>query len=227
MTKDFKIQPGNNSGFNQYGMGWVLGGIAIGLLAGLALYNLSKHSNAGDAPPPQVSTDTQTAPQVTANTGSTADKPASGSAALHDTPAREEPQDAPVFSYHAVLPQMEVGLPLAIEEAAPKAEKTQKATPKPPANAETKTDNKTTTPPTGKMGKTNGFQLGSYTTEAQAANLRARLSSKGMNTRIEKAEVKGQTVYRVRIGPATSPEMLDKWQQTLSGMGITPLGVRM
>jgi cell division protein FtsN len=34
-------------------------------------------------------------------------------------------------------------------------------------------------------------------------------------------------MYRVRIGPATDQAMLDKWQKTLSGMGITPLAVRM
>ncbi len=228
MTKDFKIQPGNTNGFNQYGMGWVLGGIAIGLLAGLALYNLSRHSNAGDAPAPQLSTDTSTAPAppVTAATPATT---AADNATMHDT-ATTEQQDAPVFSYHAVLPQMEFGLPLAVEQAAPTGKNQTSAAPKATAKTEAKADSKPAVPGTTtpvKTGKANGFQLGAYKTEAQAASLRARLSSNGMNTRIEKAEVNGQTVYRVRIGPAANQEMFDKWQKNLSGMGISPMGVRM
>ena len=73
----------------------------------------------------------------------------------------------------------------------------------------------------------NGYQIGSYKTPDQAANMQSRLKKKGLSSRVEQASVQGATWYRVRIGPATSLEMLQKWQQTLSGMGISPMAVRM
>ena len=236
MTKDFKKQPGNSKGLSQYGMGWMLGGVAIGLLAGLALYNLSNGSQTettSSTSTVQATTETTEAtasPSVAPTNSSMMDKPADNNApALQSTSAREdETTENPVFSYHAVLPQMEVSLPIAIEEAASRAERKQKAeTKKAPPAATQKAEAPTTTTPPVKMGKTNGFQLGAYKSEAQAASLKAKLSSSGLNTRVDKAEVNGKTVFRVRLGPATDQDMFNKWQQTLSGMGISPMAVRM
>lgn len=230
MTKDFKKQPANSIGFSQYGTGWMLGGVAIGLLAGLALYNLSNnHHNRGEPVAQEITGTTPTTPQAAASTGSIMDAPATDHLTLQDTPAPEEQQGDPIFSYHAVLPQMEVALPIAVQEAAAKAEKEQKTAVKPETKTSTTKTETATAPPVkpAEISKTNGFQIGAYKSENQAANLRARLSSSGLNTRIERAEVNGQTVFRVRLGPATNQEMLNKWQQTLSGMGISPMAVRM
>lgn len=229
MTKDFKIQPENTSGLSPQGMGWMLGGIAAGLLAGLALYNLSNNSNADSIPAPPATTETTSPPPAATADSSMADKPETGKTTLKDMPETEEQLSGdPIFSYHAVLPQMEVALPTSVQEAASKAERKQKTasgsdTKKTASSTEAKTS--PTTPV--KISKANGFQLGAYKNESQAAKFRSRLSSKGLNTRIEKTEVNGQTIYRVRIGPAADQKMLDKWQQTLSGMGISPMAVRM
>ncbi|WP_308874402.1 SPOR domain-containing protein [Thiothrix subterranea] len=73
----------------------------------------------------------------------------------------------------------------------------------------------------------NAFQIGSYKTQDQAADMQSRLKKKGLSSRIETANIQGATWFRVRVGPATSPEMLQQWQQTLSGMGISPMAIRM
>lgn len=224
MTKDFKTPSsnGSESSFGQYGVSWMLGGIAIGLLAGLAMYSLASNSE-------QTATSPATATTVAGNTQYAASTlPASqqgetmtdtAPAAMRDAPAEDESGETPGFSYHAVLPQLEVDIPVTVQEeqAAQTKTTTQKAVKK-----ETKTD--TATP---SLSKANGFQLGSYKTQAQAEALQSRLKKNGLNTRVEAGSVSGQTWYRVRLGPATSQEMLNKWQQTLSGMGISPMAVRM
>lgn len=233
MSKDFKLAPSSENPFSQYGMSWMLGGVAVGLLAGLVMYGLS--DKGAKTPPLPAATDAQTnvVPGIPAN------------ASLQDTPAAagNTGQAPPSFNYHAVLPQLEMDVPMAIQheqppaptsspqkpakpsaEAASVAPKTEAS--KPPASA--------VTPPvaaapatTKKLGGGNGFQLGSYQSQAQAASLQARLSRGGLNTRIEQGSVNGQVWFRVRIGPAANPEMLGKWKQTLSGMGISPMLIRM
>ncbi len=46
MTRDFKQSEASNTAPNPYGLSWVLGGIAVGLLAGGVVYALmSKHDD--------------------------------------------------------------------------------------------------------------------------------------------------------------------------------------
>lgn len=226
MTKDFKQQVAASSGLNQYGMGWMLGGIAIGLLVGLALYSLSnKEKNTENATtpttqPPQLGT----APNPSSNPA----LPQTGMNGQPNTPPSPS-EEQPGFSYHAVLPQLEVGIPVtAIKETPPPNAKVEKKPSKPDAAIPTETPPTAETAATPvKFGKNNGFQLGSYKTEEQAIAAQTRARQGGLNGRIEKADVNGTTVYRLRLGPATNQEMLDKWQKALSGMGVTPLPVHM
>jgi len=218
MTKDFKQQAASDSAFSQYGMGWMLGGVAIGLLVGLALYALNGPNGTPTAAPLQANT--QLSPLM--NAGAAQNSVPASNPALNTAPANpSSPEETPGFSYHAVLPQLEVGVPItAVQPAPPTGANKDSKTTKPPATAKTE-------PPAPAGKGVNGFQLGSYKTQAQANTLQGRLKKNGLNARIESAEVDGGTVFRVRIGPATSQEMLDKWQQTLSGMGISPMAIRM
>lgn len=241
MTKDFKKPSATASNFGQYGMGWMLGGIAIGLLAGLAMYALA---NKGEQPlassTPAPTSATADSAQYAATTAPAAGTMTDTTPAMRDAPEEESREEIPGFSYHAVLPQLEVGIPVTVLQeqaaqakaesvkAAPKDEKTtdknkekeKESAKKEPAKEKAET-------PVAKLGNTNGFQLGSYKTQEQAASLQGRLKKSGLNTRVESANVNGQTWFRVRLGPATSPEMLNKWQQTLTGMGISAMPIRM
>lgn len=217
MTKDFKKPAPAASSLGQYGMSWMLGGIAIGLLAGLAMYAIA---NKGEQP---IATDVAASTSMPADSGTQlAQAETTQSAetmtdapAMHDALVEETSDETPEFSYHAVLPQLEVNIPVAVqnEQAAVK-----KATEK---------SKEAETTPAAKLGNANGFQLGSYKTEAQANALQTRLKKSGLSTRVEQADVKGVAWWRVRIGPANSQEVLNKWQQTLSGMGISAMPVRM
>lgn len=220
MTKDFKKQAASDSAFSQYGMGWMLGGIAVGLLVGLGLYamNNDKLVKAGATTAPG----TAVTPAIGSTPGDTHTIPnQANNIAQHDTVSPEPEADkSPGFSYHAVLPQLEVSVPVvAPDSSAVVANKGIKPS--------TDSTMPATTANTAKLGKINGFQLGSYKTEAQAISLQARVRANGLNSRVEKAEVNGVPMFRVRIGPATNQAMLDKWEKTLIGMGITPMGVRM
>jgi cell division protein FtsN len=104
------------------------------------------------------------------------------------------------------------------------AEKTPEKTPEKAAVApEKKTPAPVSATPTG----FNAFQIGSYKTQDQAANMQQRLQQHGLSSRIEAANVQGTTWYRVKIGPASSAATFHQWQQTLSGMGISPMPLRM
>ena len=270
MTKDFKQQSAAGSAFGQYGLGWMIGGVAIGLLIGAGMYALANKGNVANTSAPS-SADTTTVntssaltpPTATPNT-TAALEGNNGTASLQDSPAKtnETIDETPGFSYHAVLPQLEIDVPLSAQveqqmyatqpapdktaadkKKAPEKPETEKKTATPdkaPEKITEKTAEKlpekanavpekkappapTSATPTG----FNGFQIGSYKTQDQAANMQQRLQQNGLNTRIEAANVQGATWYRVKIGPASSAAMFHKWQQTLSGMGISPMAVRM
>ena len=57
--------------------------------------------------------------------------------------------------------------------------------------------------------------------------LQNRLKQNGLSTHIEKAEVNGQDYYRIKLGPTNSADVYNKWQQTLSSMGINPLPIHL
>ena len=230
MTKGCKKQSTADGAFGQYGLGWMVGGVAIGLLIGAGMYALANKGNIPDAS----TTQTGDAANIQVASIGSALSPEGNNAvaSLQDSLAtsNEPLEETPGFSYHAVLPQLEVDVPLARQvEQRPAAKKPEAATTAvKEAQATDKADKKAVAPvastaPTG----FNGFQIGSYQTSDQAAAMQNRLKKKGLSSRVEQASVKGATWYRVKVGPSASAETLQKWQQTLSGMGISPMAVRM
>ncbi len=221
MTKDFKQQIAADSSFGQYGLSWMLGGIGIGLLVGVGMYAIA---NKG-------SQTTTTTPSAAVSTAPNASASVTPNAASRDAAAASVPPDNTAnpaeFSYHAVLPQLEVDVPIAVHDDAAKAAKTV-ATPTPatkpaPATETPTAEAKPSALPTG----FNGLQIGSYKTEEQALAMQNRLKRSGLQSQTVKATVHGETWFRVRVGPVSDAATLNKWQQTLSGMGISALPVRM
>lgn len=266
MTKDFKQQSAAGGAFGQYGLGWMVGGVAIGLLIGAGMYALANKGNVANtsATPSADSTTLNTSSALTPPTtapGTTAALAGNnGAASLQDSPSKtnEAVDETPGFSYHAVLPQLEIDVPLSAQveqqmaatqaqpdktatdtKKATEKKETEKKTTAPekaPAKIAEKTPEKATDVPEKKAAPApvsaaptgfNGFQIGSYKTPDQAATMQHRLQQNGLNSRVEAANVQGATWYRVKIGPANSAAMFQKWQQTLSGMGISPMAVRM
>lgn len=226
MTKDFKISGASASG-QQYGISWVLGGIAVGLLVGAVIY-----ATAGSNKTPVA--DAATANSTVATTAQTGNNnPATNTASAQDKPAA--PVERPDFSYHAILPQLEVPLvvgdsskPVAETPAAKPVEKTEKK----PEKAEKAETVATAKPAQESAEAITGdgrylFQLGAYKTQDQAAQMQRRASSSGLNTRIETSKVNGETWYRVRLGPTADLQTANKWKQRLAGMGISAMMIRL
>lgn len=227
MTKDFKQQAASGSAFGQYGLGWMVGGVAIGLIIGAGMYALANKGNAPDtnATNPSSMNGSASSADSTAPTSADATLIAGDAPNATDRAPEPTPDQTPGFSYHAVLPQLEVGIPLAVPvERAPTPAKPL-VDKKPVAEVPAKADTPKSAPPapTGM----NALQVGSYKTQDQAADMQKRLKQKGLNSHIQTATIQGATWFRVRVGPAKSPEILQQWQQTLSGMGIRPMAIRM
>jgi cell division septation protein DedD len=264
MTKDFKQQSATGSAFGQYGLGWMVGGVAIGLLIGAGMYALANKGNVADTNA-SLTTDTtavNTSGALTPSTttsGTAAPAGNNGAASLQDSPAKtnEAVDETPGFSYHAVLPQLEIDVPLSAqveqqmnaaqakaekpaadpkpvtekkesEKQPTKVEKTpEKIAEKTPEKAAVVPEKKTSAPVSATPTGFNAFQIGSYKTQDQAATMQQRLQQHGLSSRIEAANVQGATWYRVKMGPASSAATFHQWQQTLSGMGISPMPLRM
>lgn len=236
MTKDFKEETTRTENA-QYGISWMLGGVAVGLLAGIIIFNVmggNETSNAAlptEKVPPNTNTTTNT---LTTPNPSNAQTPLANSAA----PTNNAGADTrPGFSYHAVLPVISMNeslAPVMLTEENPDPEA------KPAATKETnQTAKAETKPATEKTTKANAqnedvassgtymFQLGAYRSQAPALEMQNKARKYGMNTRIEQANVNGQVWYRIRIGPTKDQGVANRWRQSISAMGIDPIMIRM
>jgi len=224
MTKDFKTNDSaSNSAANQYGISWVVGGIAVGLLAGAAVYALVSNGkfdlnfNAVKETP-QITT---AEPAKTQNVS--LDKPEGASEDVEVAPP-EATDERPGFTYYAVLPQLELDVNGQMQEEVNITETTPTTQATPPRPTASATNQAASTIAAG--GRIM-FQLGSYKTQAQAVQLQRRASQNGLNTRIETATIRGETWYRVRLGPTEDMNIVNRWKQMLAGMGISPMVIRL
>lgn len=68
------------------------------------------------------------------------------------------------------------------------------------------------------------LQAASYSAYKDADQLKARLILNGLSPSIEKVTIEGKgTFYRVRVGPYTSSGEVDRARDTLNGLGIKPM----
>jgi cell division protein FtsN len=229
MYVDFKeeatIQPGFGSGLL-----WMLSGIMMGLLVGLAMYYFANRGIPG-VEAANASQETQTAATdntTPKKTGFAKDQevisPFGASidaddpdeqlvASLIDKNRKEEVKERPSFSYYAVLPDLNVPIQ-TIHNPVAKKEKTTKADNKKDGNAgKTKIA-------TGKSGYI--LQVASYRKRNQADRSKGRLKRKGMTAYVEKKNVRGKTWFRVMAGPVESKK-LDSWKATVASLGFKPL----
>lgn len=223
MTKDFKEAHASAAKTSQYGVSWMLGGVAIGLLAGIALYAFA-HMSPSDAN--ASATNNTVAPTQTAATAAAEtvniDQTATttnneANASLRDTPSSSS--ERPGFSYHALLPEVDFTPDVPVmHEPTPAVNK--KKVDETPAQAQEATQDIT------RSGQYM-FQVGAFKTAQQAEQRRRKLQGIGLNTRVEKAEVRGQIWHRVRLGPSTDLKMVNRWQQTLQRAGLDYTKIRL
>lgn len=211
MQKDFKTAKPTDSGYKT-GMLWMLAGVFMGLLVGLSMYfYANRHApifataNAAIAEkdPEQLNreekialTNAQTPNAVVAT------QTDQGFTPLPEMLEEPEPRKRAVFSFHAVLPTIDMPVtprPVAITAAANKLAQTQ---------------------PT-KSGDL-FLQVASFKTAAQASRSQTKLHGRGVTSRVEKHSSKGRTWYRVLAGPIAKMQLPD-WKKQVKSMGYDPL----
>ncbi|MGB5178481.1 MAG: SPOR domain-containing protein [Gammaproteobacteria bacterium] len=208
----------------------VLAGLLIGLFVAFLVYIKSR----AEPREPVYIQETLPPPVATSNEQAASD--------VHsDETTPHPPPPKPRFDFYTLLPEMEVVIPE--EEITESLKKTPlpPATPPPASEAEPVPQRKPepaaiTTPaatpkpaapatPTG----TYYLQVGSFSEGAKAERFKAELGMLGMQTSIQKVTINNrETYHRVRVGPFTTLDELDRTRQTLKKKGIdsTPIKVR-
>ncbi len=202
MTKDYKkVDKEEASG----GYGWMLSGIALGLLIGLGMYFYANYKH------PAVATETvdgaineSGVPFGGSTETSDIQEPDPISVVIES--ARQEQQDKKraTFSYYAVLPNLELDINVKPSEKDSKieTEATEKVVLKPGSYI---------------------LQIASFKSEEQARGAQRKLLKRGLETHIEKRLVKGSNWYRVFAGPTEQSANIDEWQALVMKSGFKPL----
>lgn len=70
------------------------------------------------------------------------------------------------------------------------------------------------------------LQAGAFQASGQAEELKAKIAMLGLGARVEAAQIKGQTVYRVRMGPYGTASDLAEAKRKLSAGGLTAMAIK-
>ena len=206
MQKDFKTAKPTDSGYKT-GMVWMLTGVCMGLLVGLSMYfYANRHAplfataNAAMvAKDPSTLTSAEKTAMANAQTTDALVKQAenTGPTPLPEVLDEPEPKKRAIFSFHAVLPNIDMPVkPRTVVLA--KAE---------PLNA---------------ASGDYMLQIASFRKESQADRSLSKLNALGVNSNVQKFTSKGKTWYRVIAGPVTESRLPD-WKKQVKRLGYNPL----
>ncbi len=194
---------------------WLLGGLVLGLIfAGVVMYRLRPAEAPGPRPNPQ------------------AQAPARAS---EEPLAQQEAPRKPKYDFYTVLAEREVVVPDAEIDAQAKAEAAAQAKARADAQAAAArrladAENALTRPPPAPAPVASGesyvLQAGAFRAPNEAESLKARIALIGLSARVEAAQIRGETVYRVRMGPYGSAAALAGAKDTLAGSGIPAVAIR-
>lgn len=70
------------------------------------------------------------------------------------------------------------------------------------------------------------LQAGAFQASGQAEELKAKIAMLGLGARVESAQIKGNTVYRVRMGPYGTAGDLAEAKRKLSAGGLTAMAIK-
>ncbi len=221
MYVDFKEETTIQPGFGN-GLLWMMSGIMMGLLVGLAMYYFANRGIVPNVNAANVNTTNASNPtkQATAkdsglkkvssafgDTKEVTDPAEQMAASIIEVQHEEEKIERPNFSYYAVLPDLNVPVQTIYNPPEKKVAKKDKTTKKVAAVA----------------GNSDFvFQVASYRKRGQADRTRGRLKRKGMTSYIQKRRIKGKTWFRVMAGPVKGKK-LNNWKATLASLGHKPL----
>jgi cell division protein FtsN len=206
--RDFRNAPASPA---QHARGSTITGIIIGLLLGLSIavavaffVNRQKSPFVDRMNHPVEGIENSAAPPATAA------KPGPASPAeVTAKPAATDAAGKPRFDFYTILP--------GDKEATPRLDKTMKNQPVvstgPTAPAEKSTD---------APGTKYYLQVGSFSSETDADNLKAKIALMGMQAEVKTATVQDKGVmHRVRLGPYKSSEEMTQARNELAQNGLT------
>mgnify|MGYP001136446318 CR=1 FL=1 len=125
-------------------------------------------------------------------------------------------QKRPRFDFYTILPELEVAIPDQ-ELASPRSK---------PTTTDKISRNKTTSTPQQAAGSFT-LQAGSFRQREQADSLKAKLALQGVIANIQTVEINdGDTWHRVRIGPSSDLDALNRTRKKLSAIGVATIVVR-
>jgi len=206
--------------------GWVW--LLAGLLIGAAVFGYLQFKDRFQKPGSDLPT-----PDATA-------RPRGATGSDEVAPALDKPR--PKYDFYTLLPEKEVVIPDAELDAQAEAEAQarQKAAAAAQAAAAQGNGDATdvpndatpaaTTPPPVATSPAKGerylIQAGAFRGQAEAEALKAKIALTGEIARVETAQINGNTVHRVRLGPYPDASALAAAKQALASHGITAQAIK-
>lgn len=221
-----RSQARRNQGPGIPGWAWLIAGLLLGIGVIMIAPSLLKSDGEDGFFRPQPDPDAQPA---TASEGI-------GIADSSPEPVAEETTQ-PEYDFYTLLPGEEVALTDAQLAATARAEAE--------AAAELETDVEaddaasataaaadTTATPTSASSEDDAddvryiLQAGSFSTASDAETVKARIALLGLVARVEPAQIKDKTMYRVRMGPYGSASALSEAKRKLAASGLPALAIK-
>ena len=225
---------GNTGGLP--GWAWLILGIVIALLAVLVAPRFLKSDGNDGFILPRPNPDAQPAPS--SSDADDADLPAP----IADAPkagGKDAADEERQYDFYTVLPGQEVAMSDAELAASARAEAARKqqaeqAAAAAAASADTSEPAAETpaapTPAPVATSQDNQaryiLQAGAFGASGDAEAVKARIALLGLKARVESAEIKGKTVYRVRMGPYGTATELASAKSKLANGGLPALAIK-
>jgi len=221
-----KTQARRNSGSGKFpGWAWMVLGIVLTVAVVLALPYLKGDGDDNGFLRPQPNP--EATPAAASESG---DEPVPGDDGEEALPAPRPTQ----YDFYTLLPSDEVAMTDAELAATARAEAGNAPEPEAADAADADvaaepadTPAPDTTPSIEPTGDTPYvLQAGAFGSVDDAEALKARIALLGLTARVESAEVRGQTVYRVRMGPYRTASELAEAKRKLTGGGLPAMAIR-
>lgn len=225
---------GNTGGLP--GWAWLILGVVIALLAVLVAPRLLKSDGNDGFILPRPNPDAQ--PSSSSDEADAGDLPAPAAAGPKDAGDQERQYD-----FYTVLPGQEVAMSDAELAASARAEEARRqleqqrqaaasedaALPAPVAETPVATAPKPASAVPAASQDTQAryiLQAGAFGASGDAEAVKARIALLGLNARVESADIKGKTVYRVRMGPYGTATELAAAKAKLANGGLPALAIK-
>jgi cell division protein FtsN len=216
MAKRSKNQARRSGRNGMPGWSWLL----IGLLIGGVVFGYLQFRDKWGQPPSNLP---QPNPQAQAPASS-------GEDGVPEPVERPKPK----YDFYTLLPEKEVVIPDAELDAQARAEAAKPAVavvvdPAAVATPDAATGVATTTEPAAASASDAPrylIQAGAFRGNTEAEALKAQIAMTGEIARVEVAEIKGNTVYRVRMGPYPNASALAAAKQALASHGIAAQAIK-